>query len=416
MDMLRRAGLIDEQARCSGLAALTTYLLEHQPSNLIFNFLLLSGKLHDYLLGQNGMPPLRSLERAAGSSPSASSPSSGAASAFVGGSAAGRTPVEVERELRLLEVIAHSTSLLPLTKSALLSKALQATGALTDDADKHKTTSANSPVFCPGVSPLLPVLPQKLEDVFNQFNQLALSSATDCLLAFCQSLQGKHLKWTGRDTALPLTRVAYTAAADQGDDAAQAAEKRADEQQKTILTNNQPIFDGESTFLDVYSKMISPNATRSPFAALSGVPEDSFGSVASLCEEARAGMHVTGDVVAALSVQKLALPLSGEALAAPATKARRKSAAGSAVEAKLINSYLVDFYMHGNLAELTRVNRISPADVWTLISTAIKFLEFFERGVRLLVPAARRGDDVVYGTVRGLLGSLEKLLKEKQEE
>jgi ATP-dependent RNA helicase DDX60 len=84
---------------------------------------------------------------------------------------------------------------------------------------------------------------------------------------------------------------------------------------------------------------LPPVIVRSPFSALSGLTDSHFTSAHDLCSTVRAGVSLEASIVPSV-------PLDSESPS-------RKS-----------NSYLVDFFKHGDKTALERENGIRAADVW----------------------------------------------------
>ena len=83
---------------------------------------------------------------------------------------------------------------------------------------------------------------------------------------------------------------------------------------------------------------LPPVTVRSPFSALSGFTDSHFTSVHDLCSTVRAGVSLEASIVPSVSLD---------------SESTQKS-----------NSYLVDFFKHGDKTALERENGIRAADVW----------------------------------------------------
>ncbi|KAI1325090.1 P-loop containing nucleoside triphosphate hydrolase protein [Xylariaceae sp. FL0255] len=87
-----------------------------------------------------------------------------------------------------------------------------------------------------------------------------------------------------------------------------------------------------------------PGATvRSQFVALSGHNDDTIQTVSDLCSSVRSGIFLEEGVVPYL-------PVWDKDKDAP------------------LNAYLYDFYKHGDIAALSRANRVRPGDVWFVLN------------------------------------------------
>ncbi|KAK3362356.1 P-loop containing nucleoside triphosphate hydrolase protein [Lasiosphaeria hispida] len=113
---------------------------------------------------------------------------------------------------------------------------------------------------------------------------------------------------------------------------------------------------------------LPPVTIRSPFAALSGFTDSDFSTVYELCDTVRAGVPLEASVVPGV-------PLDGVVL----------------------NSYLLDFFKHGDVVALTRDNGIKKGDVWfrlkdfsLVLATVVTSMECFLRS------GAGEGDEDVW--------------------
>ncbi|KAK4151852.1 DEAD/DEAH box helicase [Chaetomidium leptoderma] len=105
-----------------------------------------------------------------------------------------------------------------------------------------------------------------------------------------------------------------------------------------------------------YLPCLPPVTIRSPFTALSGFSDADFSTASELCETVRAGVPLEGSVVPGV-------PLDDDALS---------------------NSYLLDFFKHGDAAALTRDNGVRAGEVWfrlkdfsLVLATVVASLEGF---------------------------------------
>ncbi|KAJ7608765.1 hypothetical protein FB45DRAFT_1128535 [Roridomyces roridus] len=148
-----------------------------------------------------------------------------------------------------------------------------------------------------------------------------------------------------------------------------AAQIDADADSRLPLSNLSFPEPTESTLFrtDLQSTAIHVIA-RSPFVANSGHTDTSFSSVDELARSARNGLHVNGNSIP--SMKHLASPHG----------------------AHMLNAYILDFYIHGQVATLARANGIRRGDVWYLLQDFSLTLAVIELSLRQLLTAA--GDDV----------------------
>ena len=106
---------------------------------------------------------------------------------------------------------------------------------------------------------------------------------------------------------------------------------------------------------------LSPVTIRSPFTALSGFTDADFATTAELCETVRAGVPLEASVVPGVPLDR-----------------------DDGIGAGGYNSYLYDFFKHGDAAALTRENGIGAAEVWVrlkdfslVLATVVAGLEGF---------------------------------------
>lgn len=168
----------------------------------------------------------------------------------------------------------------------------------------------------------LPPLPRRAHEILARHNAQTLS----IFRAYVHSYATQHLS-SSPDDSLPFTHHTIPAPA-------------------TTPT------------LGRYLPSLPPVTIRSPFAALSGFGDADFSTVSELCETVRAGVPLEGSVVPGV-------PLDDDG--------------GSAC-----NSYLFDFFKHGDAAALTRDNGISAGEVWfrlkdftLVLATVVASLEGF---------------------------------------
>jgi len=101
------------------------------------------------------------------------------------------------------------------------------------------------------------------------------------------------------------------------------------------LTRHQISPSSSSSAFDRLLPCLPPVTIRSPFAALSGFGDADFSTVHELCATVRAGVPLEASVVPGV-------PLDGTAC----------------------NSYLLDFFKHGDVTSITRDNGVKAGDVW----------------------------------------------------
>jgi hypothetical protein len=155
----------------------------------------------------------------------------------------------------------------------------------------------------------LPALPQRAYGILSQHNTQTLGIFRD----YVRSYTAQHLAHSP-DNTLPLT--GYT------------------------ISVSPPTTDSNNPLAPPYQP---PVQIRSPFHALSGSTDTSFATVQELCDTVRAGVPLEASVVPGV-------PLS--------------SASDNNKQTKLLNSYLLDFFKHGDAIALTRDNEIKQGDVW----------------------------------------------------
>jgi len=156
---------------------------------------------------------------------------------------------------------------------------------------------------CPNPKAALQPLPPSAQTILVRHNAEVINIYRD----YARSYATQHLTNTP-DNALPLTH-------------------------HTIAPNT-------SELLALPLPHLPPVTVRSPFSALSGLTDSHFASVHDLCSTARAGVSLEASVVPSVPLD-LELPPS------------RKS-----------NSYLLEFFKHGDTTLLERENGIRAADVW----------------------------------------------------
>ncbi|KAK4038039.1 hypothetical protein C8A01DRAFT_37998 [Parachaetomium inaequale] len=131
---------------------------------------------------------------------------------------------------------------------------------------------------------------------------------------------------------------------------------------------------------------LPPVTIRSPFTALSGFGDADFATAAELCETVRAGVPLEGSAVPGVPVPEEDDNNDGKCK---------------------YNSYLLDFFKHGDAAALTRDNGVGAGEVWfrlkdfsLVLATVVASLEGFlnlsgrgEGGEWMDILAGVEGDD-----------------------
>ncbi len=172
---------------------------------------------------------------------------------------------------------------------------------------KHteKEVRKNPSAFGPSVM-LLPALDPHALEILDRHNAVALTAVCDYLTCFVTS----YATELGADNRLPLT--SHTCAASTQD--------------------------GQDIQCPILSSITFPVKIRSGFQALSG-RDDRFSSLRELCGSLRHGLYLDAGMVPTFEAE------SGQAL----------------------NSYILDFYKHGQISALVDYNQIRKDDVWELL-------------------------------------------------
>ncbi|KAK4237266.1 hypothetical protein C8A03DRAFT_16180 [Achaetomium macrosporum] len=159
---------------------------------------------------------------------------------------------------------------------------------------------------CVKTNTSLPALPRRAYEILSHHNAQTLAIFRD----YVRSYTTQHLAHSP-DNALPLTGHTIS-----------------------------PITNPDRADANPLSlPYLTPVTIRSPFHALSGCTDSSFATVQELCETVRAGVPLEASVVPGV-------PLSSES------------------DKTKLNSYLLDFFKHGDATALTRDNRIKGGEVW----------------------------------------------------
>lgn len=168
----------------------------------------------------------------------------------------------------------------------------------------------------------LPMLPTDAEDVLKKHNETTLSIFS----TYVKTFAAQHSN--SEETVLPLTGVpvglSVPAASANGNGKSNGSAIPA-----TVAI--------APSFLPTLS---TPHA-RSPFVALSG-PGDTFTTITDLCTSTRHGIFLESAAIPFL-------PLPSESRIP-------------------LNAYLLDFYIHGDVAALATANGIRRSDVWFILN------------------------------------------------
>lgn len=170
---------------------------------------------------------------------------------------------------------------------------------------------------------VLPDLPKPVRKVLEHHDQKILETFTGYALACSAQLAME----VGQATALPLSKTAYPQHSDPSI-------------VRTCL---------EQTAIHVVA--------RSPFVANSGHP-DRFNSVEELVQSTRNDLHLNNNSIPSM---KHLMSKGGH----------------------LLNAYLLDFYMHGQVSTLAKANGIRRGDIWYL-------LQDFEMSLRTIQVALKK--------------------------
>jgi hypothetical protein len=103
---------------------------------------------------------------------------------------------------------------------------------------------------------------------------------------------------------------------------------------------------GDSSRSDL-SNALTPTKSRSRFVALSGHGDD-FDSISDLCQTVRSGVYLEESVIPYI-------PLYPDETSIP------------------LNSYLLDFFKHGDILALEKANGISAGNVWFVLNGMLLF-------------------------------------------
>ncbi|KAJ7492020.1 hypothetical protein FB451DRAFT_514183 [Mycena latifolia] len=180
---------------------------------------------------------------------------------------------------------------------------------------------------------VLPELPESVRKVFEDHDREILQIFTGYALACAAQLEKDSD--AGQDT-LPLSQISYP------------------------LHSNPH---SSSIFRTRLQHEAIHAVARSPFAANSG-HTDTFFSVEELANSARTGLHLNNNAIP--SLKQLTTTEGGHVL----------------------NAYLLDFYIHGQVATLAKANGIRRGDVWYLLQDFTLVLATIENSLKGLLMAA----------------------------
>ncbi|KAJ6601172.1 hypothetical protein DFH09DRAFT_1257794 [Mycena vulgaris] len=180
---------------------------------------------------------------------------------------------------------------------------------------------------------VLPELPEPVRKVLVNHDREILRTFTGYALA-CAAQLGEDPQ-VGRDCILPLSKTTYPLQS----------------------TPHSP-----SIFRARLRNAAIHVVARSPFVANSG-HTDSFTSVEELANSARTGLHLNNNAI-------------------PSLKHLTTTAGGH-----VLNAYLLDFYIHGQVATLARANGIRRGDVWYLLQDFTLVLATIENSLKRLLTA-----------------------------
>ncbi|KAF7337798.1 hypothetical protein MSAN_02253900 [Mycena sanguinolenta] len=192
--------------------------------------------------------------------------------------------------------------------------------------EKTLAAARNSPSMV-----VLPDLPKPVRDVWKYHDQQILQTFTGYALACSTQLE----KEVGQDNRLPLSKISYAPL---------------EQQDHSIL---------RTRLRETAVRVVA----RSAFVANSG-HTDVFGSIDELARSTRNDLHLTDNSIPSLKH----LISQGE---------------------HLLNAYLLDFYIHGQVSTLAKANGIRRGDVWYLLqdfSLSLRTIQTSLRKLFLAIP------------------------------
>ncbi|KAJ6489614.1 hypothetical protein C8R47DRAFT_1177216 [Mycena vitilis] len=184
---------------------------------------------------------------------------------------------------------------------------------------------------------VLPDLPKAVRDVFEYQDQKILETFTGYALACAAQLE------VDSDDVLPLSKISYP---------------RIDQHDPSI-------------FRTELQKTAVHVGARSPFVANSG-HTDRFSSVEELTRSARNGLHLNNNAI-------------------PSLKHLTATSEGGG---HVLNAYLLDFYLHGQVSALANANGIRRGDVWYLLQDFSLTLAVIQNSLKQLLMAASGNADI----------------------
>ncbi|KAJ7084759.1 hypothetical protein C8R43DRAFT_1115430 [Mycena crocata] len=185
---------------------------------------------------------------------------------------------------------------------------------------------------------VLPKLPSPVRKVLLEHDQQILHTFSGYALACAAQLRTK-----GQDSILPLSRISFP-------------------------SETHPV--NSSIFRARLRQAAISAIARSPFAANSG-HTDSFASVEELTRSARSNLHLNNNAIPSM---KHLTTMDGE---------------------HVLNAYLLDFYIHGQVATLAKANGIRRGDVWYLLQDFSLTLATIENSLKQLLKAVPHPTDAV---------------------
>ncbi|KAJ7605051.1 hypothetical protein DFH06DRAFT_1275646 [Mycena polygramma] len=184
---------------------------------------------------------------------------------------------------------------------------------------------------------VLPDLPKAVREVFEYQDQKILETFTGYALACAAQLE------VDSDNVLPLSKIPYPR-----------------------IDPHDP-----SVFRTELQKAAVHVVARSPFVANSG-HTDRFSSVEELTRSARNGLHLNNNAIPSL----------------------KHLAASSKGGGHVLNAYLLDFYLHGQVSALANANGIRRGDVWYLLKDFSLTLAVIQNSLKQLLMAASGNADI----------------------
>ncbi|KAK7063652.1 hypothetical protein R3P38DRAFT_2819611 [Favolaschia claudopus] len=176
---------------------------------------------------------------------------------------------------------------------------------------------------------VLPDLPKSVRKVLVDHNKKILKTFTGYALACGAQLEAEG----GKESHLPMSKMVYP---------------HVQQSDQSLLRNRL----AESAIQVV---------ARSPFVANSG-HTDAFKSVEELCQSTRSDLHLTGNPIPSLKHL-------------------------TSKSSHLLNAYILDFYIHGQVSTLSKANGIRQGEVWYLLQDFSLSLKTIQTSLRKLLVA-----------------------------